>query len=121
MARTRRVVYYPGGIAAGASLGVQNVSTPDDNFPKTLKSVYVNPPTFNVEVIVLGAGYQFEDFDASRCSNGNWPVMADEPFPAYIQFQVNIINHTGSTYTGSVTFEYEPGQGAGGVSKSPLG
>jgi hypothetical protein len=121
MSRTRRVVAYPGAIGAGASLGVTNVTTPDDNFAKTLKSVYVNPPTFNVEVVVLGAGYQFEDFDASRCSNGNWPVHAEEPFPAYIQFQYNVINHTGGSYTGSITFEYEPAIGAGGVSKSPLG
>jgi hypothetical protein len=114
--RVRRVVQYVSSLTAGATLGLTTVTTVDDNYPKMLKSVYVNPTTEGIEIQVSGGGFTFEDFDASRCSNGNWPVHCDEGYPSYITFGLNVINHTGSSYSGAIVFEYEPDMRAGVVS-----
>ena len=117
----RRVAAYPGAIANGASLGVTNVTTPDDNYPKTLVAAYITPSTALLRLQISGGGFQFEDLDASRCAAGNWPIAMNEPFPAYNLIAYNVINNTGGSVTPVVTFEYEPATSAAAVSRAPAG
>lgn len=117
----RRVVAYPAAVANGASSGVTTVTTPDDNYPKRLIAVHVDPETILVEIDISGGGYTFEKFDASRSADGDWPIICNEEFPSYILFAYNLINNSGGSITAAITFEYVPDDRAGGVSKSPRG
>lgn len=113
----RRYKYFAASaVASTGSLGLTEISTPDDQVARTLKGVYVEPATAGIEVQLGGGGYTFASFDAAMCAAGNERVRVDEPFPPTVKFQVNIVNHTGSSYTGNLVLEYEPGPGAGGVS-----
>lgn len=112
----RYIFVSPGAVAGGAALGLTEYSTPDDQVTRRLTGVFVTPGTANNEIQLAGGGYTFAKLDAGYFETGNEMLELDEPFPATIKFAVNVVNHTGASFTPFITLRYEPGPGAGKVS-----
>lgn len=111
---TRRAYLTTASVAAGATLAGQNITTPDDNFDRLIKSIWIVPQTAGVIVVVRRAGFQVEAFDAARCAAGNEPVEVNEVWPATIQVAFDIINTTVGAVVPTVVVSYEPQGGRNG-------
>lgn len=110
----RRAYLTTASIAAAATLANNNVTTPDDNFRRHVRSIWVTPQTAGVIVTLRKAGYQVEAFDASRCAAGNTPVDVDEEWPATIPISFDIFNGSGGAVVPTVVIAYEPVNGRNG-------